>query len=414
MPPRTKKTKKDGRKRTSSTVSNTADNPKNPEKGPSQPAEKPNGANHKQPLKSQAASGPSSNKSHSSKMPNVFEFLDENESSSDSSDHDELPPPAQGLPKIQSPEPRSSPVPHGVFDAAGNILQSLAGSPSVVATRSSSDSRQSRTFSGNQLQLARKPTATGKPSPVNAYSSDSSAANESPVPGKRQLELSRPENFYSSSRDHASLHRPPLPPSPPSSPEDSPHRESPAKRRHSSAPQVSSGYGFVASHLTRSAAEEKSGFSPLYRRFENLNHRVLLHLQDEISQMEEDLHTLDEYEEMHRAATAEQEGTKPPPGSRRLEVQSQVYSSLHRRRMELMDALTQKTEQYSKFALPNHLQNYDPLGNTDFIRQCPQRIQQSPPDPPPRLRKRHPQIPRLAEGTQPHRRSRNKIPPPRR
>jgi hypothetical protein len=85
-----------------------------------------------------------------------------------------------------------------------------------------------------------------------------------------------------------------------------------------------------------------------------VNHRVLLHLQDEIAQVEEELHTLDEYEEMHRVAAAEQEGTKPVPASRRLEAQSQAYSSLHYRRMDLMAALTHKTEQYSEFPLASH------------------------------------------------------------
>lgn len=327
MPLHTRKSKKDGRKRTTSTVSNTGaqagpgDSPKNAEKSSSQSAEKPNGTNPKQSLKPQAASGTSSDKaSERAKMPSVFEFLDDNRSSSDSSDDDESPPPSsQNLPKIQSPKPRPG------------------------------------ASTGNQLQLARKLTATSNPSPVRAPSPDSSVTTESPITGKRQLEISHPESFYRASRDHTSLHRPPLPPSPPRSPEDSPHRESPVKRRHSSAPQVSSGYGFLASRLTRSAAEEKAGFSPLYRRFENVNHRILLHLQDEISQMEEDLHALDEYEEMHRVATAEQEGTKPPPGSRRLDVQSQVYSSLHYRRMDLMNALMQKTEQYSKFPSADNL-----------------------------------------------------------
>jgi hypothetical protein len=64
--------------------------------------------------------------------------------------------------------------------------------------------------------------------------------------------------------------------------------------------------------------------------------------------MEEDLHTLDEYEEMHRVSTAEHEGAKPLPASRRRDAQSQAYSSLHYRRMDLMNALIHKTEQYSK------------------------------------------------------------------
>ncbi|KAJ6033593.1 uncharacterized protein N7446_008116 [Penicillium canescens] len=50
---------------------------------------------------------------------------------------------------------------------------------------------------------------------------------------------------------------------------------------------------------------------------------------------------------MHRIGTAEQEGTKPLPASRRRDSQAQVYSSLHYRRMDLMGALIQKTEQYN-------------------------------------------------------------------
>lgn len=163
------------------------------------------------------------------------------------------------------------------------------------------------------------------------------------------LQITRPESYYTS-KDAAALHRTPLPPSPPSSPEDSIHRGL-STRRDSNASEVSSGYGLVASYLTHSATEDKGAFPPLYRRFESVNHRVLLHLQDEISQMEEDLHTLDEYEEMHRMAAAEKEGSKPVPASRRVDAQSQAYSSLHYRRMDLMAALIHKTEQYSKLAI---------------------------------------------------------------
>jgi hypothetical protein len=63
--------------------------------------------------------------------------------------------------------------------------------------------------------------------------------------------------------------------------------------------------------------------------------------------MEEDLRILDEYEEMHRVATAEREGTKKLPASRRMDAQAQVYSSLHYRRVEVMGALIHKTEQYN-------------------------------------------------------------------
>jgi hypothetical protein len=240
---------------------------------------------------------------------------------------------AQAIAKIQSPKPRSSPIPH-------SLLVSQKPLPSTTTLRSSSDSRPpppaptAPAPSERQVQITRRQVPSRKASPT-----------EPPSPGKHELQITRPESYYTS-RD-ATIHRPPLPPSPPSSPEDSLHRGTALKRRDSSAAEVTSGYGLVASHLTHSTTQDKAAFPPLYRRFESVNHRVLLHLQDEISQMEEDLHTLDEYEEMHRVATAEKEGTKPLPASRRVDVQSQAYSSLHYRRMDLMAALVQKTEQYS-------------------------------------------------------------------
>lgn len=310
--------KKDGRKRTSSVSTTQA--------GPVETTEQ-----SKQSLKS---SDPSPTES-ANKMPNVFEFLDDNgESSSESSESEEEG--TQALTKIQSPKPRTSPVAHGVLKSGGGHSP-----PSSFGFKSSSDSRQSSdtaatSTSENQLQLARKSTAAQS----KALRGKANASSSS---GKRQLEITRPESYYTQD-----MHRSPLPPSPPSSPEDSLHRDVLTNRR-SSTPQAPSGYGLVAAHLTQPAPEEKAGFPPLYRRFENLNHRVLLHLQDEIAQMEEDLQALDEYDELHRSTTAEEEGTKVMPASRRMDVKHQVYSSLHYRRMDLMSNLIQKTEQYSEF-----------------------------------------------------------------
>ncbi|CZR68829.1 uncharacterized protein PAC_18729 [Phialocephala subalpina] len=54
------------------------------------------------------------------------------------------------------------------------------------------------------------------------------------------------------------------------------------------------GYELLASQLsTRADAEDGTGIKPLYRKFEALNHRLLLHLQDELSELEEQLHRLD-------------------------------------------------------------------------------------------------------------------------
>ena len=365
MPLQTRKTTKDGRKRTYSLVSNTNTNaqagpvasPKTVENS-SPSAEQVKG--RKQALKSTDTETQPQNPTEPTKqVPNVFEFLDENDESSsgssesssgssesESDDEQPEPRPKQTTPKIQSPKPRANTVPHGVLAPGGNTPPKQVTQSPPTASKNSSESRKppAPPAPSQETQLVtRKRQPTRKPSPI-------STIDISPSAGKGQMELSRQQTYHGS-RDAGAIHRPPLPPSPPRSPEESLHRTTPTKRRDSTESQVLSGYGLLASHLTKSASEENGAFPPLYRRFESVNHRVLLHLQDEISQMEEDLHTLDEYEEMHRIGTAEQEGTRPLPASRRRDSQAQVYSSLHYRRMDLMAALIQKTEQYSKHVL---------------------------------------------------------------
>ncbi|CAG7967531.1 unnamed protein product [Penicillium nalgiovense] len=357
MPLQTRKPKKDGRKRTYSLVSNNTTAQAGPVATPktvgnSSPSQQANRS--RQALNAPAVpENPPQKPAEPSKMPNVFEFLEENEeSSSDSSlssssssesesdEEPEPPRPVQTTTKIQAPKPRANTVPHGVLVSGGNTPRKVTQSPEVVS-KSPKEPRKPAPppapSTDNQL-VTRKRQPTRKPSPIST---------EVNSPSKGQLELSRPQTYHGPSRDSGAVHRPPLPPSPPRSPEDSIHRTTPTKRRDSNASQELSGYGLLASHLTKSGSEDSGGFPPLYRRFETMNHRVLLHLQDEISQMEEDLHTLDEYEEMHRVGTAEHEGAKPLPASRRRDAQSQAYSSLHYRRMDLMNALIHKTEQYN-------------------------------------------------------------------
>ncbi|KXG48900.1 uncharacterized protein PGRI_027700 [Penicillium griseofulvum] len=356
MPFQTRKQKKDGRKRTYSVVSNLSTNS---QAGPVASPKTVENSSSSQVGSKQALNPPAvpekPQKPEPAKVPNVFEFLEENdesssnsssESSSDSeSDEESEPPRSIQTTKIQSPKPRANTVPHRVLAPGGNTPKKATLSP-VASSSNEPKPAPPAPSAGNQL-VTRKKQPTRKPSPI-------STTDISP----KGLELSRPQTY--SSRDNGAVHRPPLPPSPPRSPEDSLHRTT-TKRRDSNASPELSGYGLLASHLTKSASEETRGFPPLYRRFETINHRVLLHLQDEISQMEEDLHILDEYEEMHRLSAAEQ-GTKPLPASRRRDAQSQAYSSLHYRRMDLMSALIQKTEQYSTSSihiLPNKLTTPD-------------------------------------------------------
>lgn len=113
---------------------------------------------------------------------------------------------------------------------------------------------------------------------------------------------------------------------------------------------LASGYALLASKLDSSLSQTPPAnkLVPVYRRFENVNHRILLYLQDEISQMEEELRAMDEFETKHRAAIAEKDETEHlEPASRRMDVEAQQYSAFHARRLELVDRLAYKVNQYN-------------------------------------------------------------------
>jgi hypothetical protein len=90
---------------------------------------------------------------------------------------------------------------------------------------------------------------------------------------------------------------------------------------------------------------------PMYRKFEHLNHRVLLHLQDEVCELEEELRYLDE---SIIQTSPKDEAGHAYPASRRGDAQ--YGSELHYKRTELLGRIFQKLGQYSKchFAYPTH------------------------------------------------------------
>lgn len=103
-----------------------------------------------------------------------------------------------------------------------------------------------------------------------------------------------------------------------------------------------SGYDLLASRLCSSQERAHNSLPPIYRRFERLNHRILLQLQDEIAEMEEDLQYMDRADAFERTA---QHGPVVP-ASRRLDWQWRG-SELHSRRLELLGRIYLKVEQYS-------------------------------------------------------------------
>ena len=105
------------------------------------------------------------------------------------------------------------------------------------------------------------------------------------------------------------------------------------------------GYEALAVKLSSTDQSDADGeLRPIYRKFEHLNHRVLLHLQDEISELEEDLRKLDE---CIAQASAKAAGKgKSLPASRRAEAKAGTEA--HHRRIEVLGKIYVKIGQYSK------------------------------------------------------------------
>lgn len=281
------------------------------------------------------------------KMPDVFDFLENGESDDPTSSEDE----DDQIQATSEKPPTTVTHERSISDASRvsrsqnksewHPLSDIASRRSSAVSKESQDNRSrihvdaSPAATRAQLQLAEDNT-TGEMTPMELPPAKS-------VP-KQDWSLSLPEAYYSPEAA-PSIYRTPLPPSPPRSPEEESYHGHRRLSKSTILSHAPTGYGLLASHLS---ASDSPNHAPLYRRFDNLNHRVLLHLQDEIAQMEEELLALDEYEEEHRAATAEHEGTKIVPASRRVEAEAQAYSALHYRRQDLLGVLAQKTEQYSK------------------------------------------------------------------
>lgn len=99
------------------------------------------------------------------------------------------------------------------------------------------------------------------------------------------------------------------------------------------------GYELLAQEL----ASADSPVSPVYRKFEYLNHRILLHLQDELCEMEEQLRTTDEI--IAQMETPVEEGRRSPASRR---GDSFHGSEMHHRRTALLGRIFLKTEQYNR------------------------------------------------------------------
>jgi hypothetical protein len=105
------------------------------------------------------------------------------------------------------------------------------------------------------------------------------------------------------------------------------------------------GYEQLAKRLSQADQRNHTIVKPLYRRFEQLNHRVLLHLQDEIAELEAELRALDEMIAQITALSLP-EGEPLPPASRRADAR--YGTDVHHQRAHILGRIFMKLQQYSE------------------------------------------------------------------
>ena len=141
--------------------------------------------------------------------------------------------------------------------------------------------------------------------------------------------------------------------------EDQPAQQLPSiEASHQHAPDMSKkssmGYDLLACRLTLEETSPGSRLKPMYRKFERLNHRVLLHLQNEICELEEELKMLDNwvsqsnFNNQQHQQQREREANHPASPSSFTRTPDPLYNAeLQYRRTELLGRIFLKLGQYS-------------------------------------------------------------------
>lgn len=117
------------------------------------------------------------------------------------------------------------------------------------------------------------------------------------------------------------------------------------------------GYEFLASNIH---SKDDALLKPIYRKFEMLNNRMLLYLQDEISEMEEQLKDLDD------AIAHEEQSSMGRSASRR--VEAKLPSQLQWHRLDLLGRSFAKVEQYNRAltSYSNLTKSLEPASHADI------------------------------------------------
>ena len=262
-------------------------------------------------------------------------------------------------PIVESPSPEPPELKNAGVDAnrpeEKRVWRKVTGregslhSDSGISVRSSSPERDSP-IQRHKYPAVRRVSSSSTNGPAPAYpgyyaltsSPDSTGPRNSAYPRDWSTSgnhMENPEAYYASTRPVVTqtLQRARAPPS------ETHGRHSHQLVRGYSNPQApkskanKSGYDSLASAID---SRDDAFLKPIYRKFETLNHRILLYLQDEISEMEGELRELD------KAIHREDELMGKTQASRRAEAK--LPSQLQWRRLDLLGRSYTKVEQYSE------------------------------------------------------------------
>lgn len=305
--------------------------------------------------------------------PDVFEFMEEEQADEIMAERDEIKEEdeeeaiEEGAVREEAVEKEADEVEAYELEADGGSAQALPysnSSPTRSETGASEDSQRTRVEEyilhassfHSDSGISMGSGCSGYNSPVLSYkvphtSSPSTRAGDGDAAQPTRTTTSvneetyeplgrevdeEPEAFYAPARQlhfdvphqrPAIASRPPLPRS-----------SNPGIRRSKPQQECSNkGYDLLASNIS---SNNTTVLRPIYRRFEAFNNRRLLYLQDEITEMEEELRELD-------TAIAQESGAMGHRIASRRE-EARVPSQLQWRRLELLTRSFAKIEQYSK------------------------------------------------------------------
>ncbi len=297
---------------------------------------------------SEKDSGSGSNDSSSGEDDDITEDTPDEDASTTSTSPSPQPPIRQTPSQPQTEASPAGPEQHHHW-RKGKVREGSLHSDSGISVRSSSPEQSSPLLrhAYPNVRALSSPTKGGPPPAqgrrqLARTSPQSPGPHESSYPREWSTDLDpdrHPEAYYVPSRPTSI----PTVQVDKAAPPETPRRHSKQLVRSGSHRPVTTtkpkrpGYDVLASVID---SRGDPFLKPIYRKFEILNNRILLYLQDEISEMEHELRELDS------AIAREEHAMGKMHASRRAE--SRLPSPLQWRRLDLLGRSYAKVEQYSK------------------------------------------------------------------